>query len=58
MNLLNIEIKICRGDTIKDASEVYPLQAQTLLEVIQNLDILKGKRTEVIFMCKFESLVL
>ncbi|KAI6206790.1 Nuclear hormone receptor family member nhr-5 [Aphelenchoides besseyi] len=47
MTLMNIEIKISRGDTMNDASKVYPLHINTIREIIENPVKLSGKRTEM-----------
>ncbi|KAI1726187.1 zinc finger, c4 type (two domains) domain-containing protein [Ditylenchus destructor] len=47
MTLLNIEAKVCRGDTGKDASELYPLSFRTLKEMIEEPLKLRGRRTEM-----------
>jgi nuclear factor 4 len=61
MNLLNLEIKITRGDSLKDPAEVYPLHI-TIREVIENPGKIKGKRTEMRYepyrMAKNEELCL
>jgi nuclear factor 4 len=61
MNLLNTEIKISRGDTLKDPAEIYPLHI-TIREVIENPSKIKGKRTEMRYepyrMAKNEELCL
>uniref|UniRef100_A0A914XT67 Uncharacterized protein n=1 Tax=Panagrolaimus superbus TaxID=310955 RepID=A0A914XT67_9BILA len=61
MNLLNTEIKISRGDTLKDPAELYPLHI-TIREVIENPGKIKGKRTEMRYepyrMAKNEELCL
>lgn len=58
MNLLNVEtmvgagaapgrVQVSRGDTVRDAAEVYPLPVGSIREVIEDPTRLKGKRTEV-----------
>uniref|UniRef100_A0A1I7ZKT6 Nuclear receptor domain-containing protein n=1 Tax=Steinernema glaseri TaxID=37863 RepID=A0A1I7ZKT6_9BILA len=47
MTLLNIEAKISKGDTTKDASTIYPLHVNNLREIMEDPVKLKGKRTEM-----------
>jgi len=47
MTLMNMEIKISRGDTLKDPRDIYPLHINTIKELIDNPSKLKGKRTEM-----------
>jgi nuclear factor 4 len=47
MTLLNIDAQIHRGDTQKNADEVYPLHVGTIREIIENPQKLRGKRTEM-----------
>ncbi|KAI6223032.1 Nuclear hormone receptor family member nhr-5 [Aphelenchoides fujianensis] len=47
MTLLNIEVKISRGDTANEAATIYPLHINTIREIIENPFKLSGKRTEM-----------
>ncbi|TMS38511.1 hypothetical protein L596_005222 [Steinernema carpocapsae] len=47
MTLLNIDAKISKGDTTKDASTIYPLHVNNLREIMEDPVKLKGKRTEM-----------
>ncbi|CAJ0928890.1 unnamed protein product, partial [Mesorhabditis belari] len=47
MTLLNLETKISRGDTNQELSNLYPLKAKTLRELLEDPAILKGKRSEM-----------
>lgn len=41
------QVQVVRGDTAKDASEIYPLRINTIREVINDPAKLRGRRTEV-----------
>ncbi|CAI4228334.1 unnamed protein product [Auanema sp. JU1783] len=47
MNLLNIEARVMKGDTNEDIHSLYPLNVHTLKEIIENPNILSGKRSQM-----------
>uniref|UniRef100_A0A1I7S322 Nuclear receptor domain-containing protein n=1 Tax=Bursaphelenchus xylophilus TaxID=6326 RepID=A0A1I7S322_BURXY len=47
MSLLNIEATVIGGDTTKDPSELYPLNINSIRDIISDPSKLKGMRTEM-----------
>ncbi|CAD5219025.1 unnamed protein product [Bursaphelenchus okinawaensis] len=47
MNLLNIDALVTSGDTSKDPSQLYPLNVNSIRDIIADPSKLKGKRTEM-----------
>ncbi|GMT23587.1 hypothetical protein PFISCL1PPCAC_14884, partial [Pristionchus fissidentatus] len=47
MNLLNLETKIAKGDSSRDATLLYPLRVSTLKELILHPEKLTGNRSQI-----------
>ncbi|VDK47657.1 unnamed protein product [Anisakis simplex] len=48
MQIMNVDLIVSKGDTHENAKIIYPLKSVSLVDVLRDASVLKGKRTEFV----------